>query len=164
MSPDRVKMYADRVPIDIGILSAYNGADRITIGHNEFIVTLSVGLREDSVVHRNSSFERSGVDYNTTDHGRLTMSYDGLKREALRWLYVFARSRKGARCSTIEPEKKKQFVIVGAVCRLMPTNTDGPWKSNDVTRWSYVSSRCHHDVFTMFPDTSNRGRSGSPSG
>ena len=33
----------------IGLLSAYNGVDRISIGYNEFIVTLSVGLREDSV-------------------------------------------------------------------------------------------------------------------
>ena len=53
--PERGLLRADIVLISgshrapIGLLSAYNGVDRISIGYNEFIVTLSVGLREDSV-------------------------------------------------------------------------------------------------------------------
>ena len=57
----------------------------------------------------------------------------------------------------MEHDKKKQFVIFGAVCRLMPTNTDGPWKTYDGVRFN-------HDVFRMFPDNCNRGQSGSQSG
>ena len=74
-------------------------------------------------------------DYKAMDHGRLTMSTDGL-REALRWLTMALRFCLITKRGTMEHDKKKQFVIFGPVCRLMPTNTDGPWKTYDVTRWS----------------------------
>ncbi|KAG1659555.1 hypothetical protein GQR58_022499 [Nymphon striatum] len=65
--------------------------------------------------------------WKTTDVIRWT---SGSFTMALRFFLI----QKEARCSTIELEKKKPFVIVGAVCRLMPTNTEGQWKTYDVTR------------------------------